>query len=226
MTQVILYWVLVLVMSVGIIGAVVPGIPGASLIVGAIVIWGIFHGFNTVLIPLIVAVIILALSIGIDFLATYYGAQKAGASNWGQIGSIIGFLLGVLGFLPTIPIGGPIGIFLGILLGPLLGAVIGEFLYRRNLELKPRLKVSFKAGLGIVLGSVIGNLIQGFLAFITVLVFLFATSFGTGLTKPSGQGQGTTPLPPTVAPVVELPASSETPVQVAPAPLETMPQIP
>ena len=34
----ILYWVLVAVMAIGIIGAVVPGIPGTSLILVAIMV--------------------------------------------------------------------------------------------------------------------------------------------------------------------------------------------
>ncbi|MGF1493648.1 MAG: hypothetical protein ACFBSC_14565 [Microcoleaceae cyanobacterium] len=46
MTMMILYWVLVLVMLVGIIGAVVPVIPGSSLILAAILNWGLVQGFS------------------------------------------------------------------------------------------------------------------------------------------------------------------------------------
>jgi uncharacterized protein len=164
-----LYWVLVAVMVVGIIGAIVPGIPGVSLILASVVIWGAIKGFATVTIALPVAIVVFVASLGIDFLATYWGAKKAGASHWGQIGSLIGFVVGILGFLPTIPIGGPIGIILGILLGPLLGAIVGEYLYRRNAM------VAIKAGLGIVVGSLLGNLFQGILALATVAVFVFTT---------------------------------------------------
>ena len=51
-----LYWLLVALMVVGIIGAVVPGIPGTSLILAAIVIWGAVQGFASVTVPLIVAI--------------------------------------------------------------------------------------------------------------------------------------------------------------------------
>lgn len=163
----IVYWVLVTVMLVGIVGAVVPAIPGASLILLAIIIWGVFSSsFMAIEIPLIVTIIVLLLSIGIDFLAGYLGAKKAGASKWGQIGSFVGLLLGFLGLLPTLPFGGPL---LGILLGPLLGAIVGEFLYQRNLE------VAVKAGIGIVAGTLIGNLIQGLLAIAAVGVFVATT---------------------------------------------------
>ncbi|MFN6182078.1 MAG: DUF456 domain-containing protein, partial [Dolichospermum sp.] len=37
----IIYWLLLAIMLVGIIGAVVPAIPGSSLILISIIIWGI-----------------------------------------------------------------------------------------------------------------------------------------------------------------------------------------
>ncbi|WP_138499504.1 DUF456 domain-containing protein [Nostoc sp. PA-18-2419] len=163
----IIYWLLVAVMIVGIIGAVVPAIPGASLILIAIIIWGIVSSsFAAIKIPLIVTIIVLLLSISVDFLASYIGARQAGASKWGQIGAIVGLLLGFFGLLPTLPFGGPL---LGILVGPLLGAIIGEYLYRRELGL------AVKAGIGIVVGTLVGNFIQGLLAIATVTVFIITT---------------------------------------------------
>ncbi|MBO3460840.1 DUF456 family protein [Aetokthonos hydrillicola Thurmond2011] len=163
----ILYWLLIALMIVGIVGAVVPAIPGTSLILLAIVIWGFVSGsFVAIKIPLIVTTIVLLLSIGIDFLAGYLGAQQAGASKWGQIGAGVGFLVGFLGLLPSLPFGGPL---LGMLLGPLLGAIIGEFIYKRNLPL------AFKAGIGIVVGTLVGNVIQGMLAIAAFGVFVATT---------------------------------------------------
>jgi uncharacterized protein YqgC (DUF456 family) len=162
----VLYWLLVVVMLVGIVGAIVPGIPGISLIFGAVVIWGLVHGFSSITVPLIVAGVVLLLGMGIDFIATYWGAQKFGASKWGQIGAIVGLLAGVIGLLPALPVGGPL---LGILFGPLLGAAIAELIYRRDLGL------ALKAALGILVGTLVGNLIQFVLAIATVAVFLFST---------------------------------------------------
>lgn len=162
----ILYWLLVAVMVVGVIGAVVPAIPGTSLIVAAIVIWGIVHGFSSVSIALPVAVVVLLVSMGVDFLATFWGAQRFGASKWGQIGAVVGLLLGFFGLLPALPFGGPL---VGILFGPLIGAIVGEFIFRRDFV------VAVKAGLGIIVGSLIGNLIQGVLAIAALGVFLYTT---------------------------------------------------
>ena len=164
--MVALYWFLVALMVVGVVGAFVPGIPGAILIVIGVVVWGIAHGFAGVGIPLAVAVIVFLASVGVDFLATYFGARQAGASQWGQIGAIVGLVLGVFGLLPALPFGGPL---LGLLIGPLLGAIIGEWLYCRDFNR------SLKAGLGIVVGSVVGKLIEGLLALTALIVFLITT---------------------------------------------------
>lgn len=162
----VLYWILVAVMVVGIVGAVVPAIPGISLIAGAIFIWGLATSFNSVAIPLTVAIVLLLLSVGIDFLATVWGAKQAGASKWGQIGAIIGLFVGLFGLLPALPFGGPL---LGMVLGPLLGALIGELLYHKDWQR------AGKAAIGIVVGSIVGNLIQGVFAIATVIVFLWTT---------------------------------------------------
>lgn len=163
----VLYWLLIALMVVGIVGAVVPGIPGTSLILAAIAIWGVVQGsFSSISVPLAVAVAVLLASIGIDVLASYWGAKKAGASKWGQIGAIVGLICGFLGLLPALPFGGPL---LGILIGPLLGAIVGEYLYQKNWQL------AFNAAVGIVVGSLIGNVIQGVLAIATVGVFIFTT---------------------------------------------------
>jgi len=163
----ILYWLLIALMLVGVGGAVFPAIPGTSLILIAIIIWGIVSSsFAAIKIPLIVTIIVLILSIGVDFLAGYLGAKQAGASKWGQIGAFVGLVLGFFGLLPALPFGGPL---LGILFGPLLGAIVGEYIYRREFWL------AVKAGIGIVVGTLVGNLIQGVLAIATVAVFLFTT---------------------------------------------------
>src|SRR4028118_1895863 len=151
----IIYWIVIAVMIVGVVGAVVPGIPGPSLILGAIVVWTIVQGFGNVSWPPLIAIfVILILSAAVELLATYWGAQQAGASKWGQIGALVGLGLGFFGLLPALPLGGPL---LGILFGPLIGAFIGEFLYRRDLELGLRANQALKAGIGVGLGSWIGK---------------------------------------------------------------------
>lgn len=170
---IILYWVLLMVMVAGIVGAFLPAFPGISLIVGAIAIWGIAAGFSKALvIALGIAIFVLLLTMTIDYLAAYLGAKKVGASSWGQIGALVGMVLGLLGLLPALPVGGPI---FGLLLGSMLGAFIGEILYRRDLALPARCRLGLKVSLAIVVSSLLGNVISGALSMVATGVFLVAT---------------------------------------------------
>ncbi|MEM8603244.1 MAG: DUF456 family protein [Cyanobacteria bacterium P01_H01_bin.121] len=168
----ILYCFLIVMMLGGVIGALIPALPGASLVVIAIIIWAAVQGFQGVGIALGVGVAVLIVSTLIDILAGHFGAQKAGASRWGIIGSFVGLALGFFGLLPALPFGGPL---LGMLVGPLLGAFLGELLFRSDVEFSERLQVSAKAALGILVGTVVGNILQALLAFATVIVFIVTT---------------------------------------------------
>lgn len=172
MNLLIVYWFVVLLMVAGVIGAIIPAIPGPSLILGAIVIWCIATNFTGLGWWLLVVVGLLIVSAVVEILATYWGAQRFGASKWGQFGAIVGMVVGFLGLLPALPFGGPL---VGILLGPVLGAAVAEFIHRRDLELVERLKLSLKIGLAIVAGSLLGNVIEGILAAVSVGIFMFFT---------------------------------------------------
>ncbi|MEA5464137.1 DUF456 domain-containing protein [Leptothoe sp. PORK10 BA2] len=169
----ILYWVLLIVMGAGILGAFIPAFPGIGLIVAAIAVWGLVAGFSkAVVIALGVAIAIFVVTAAIDYLAGYFGAKKVGASNWGQIGALVGMVLGLLGFLPALPIGGPI---VGLLFGSMAGAFVGEMLHRRDLALGARCKLGAKVSLAIVVSSLLGKVISGILSIIATVVFLVAT---------------------------------------------------
>jgi uncharacterized protein len=166
-TPTLVYLLVVALMIVGIVGSVIPAIPGPTLILLGVGIWGFFKGsFTSIQTPLIVSVIVFILCFIVDNLSGYLGAKKAGASNWGQIGAFVGLILGFFGLLPALPIGGPL---VGIIFGPFIGAVIGEYLYQRNFN------QAVKAGVGIVAGMLVGNVLQGVLAFAAVIVFLTST---------------------------------------------------
>jgi uncharacterized protein len=175
----VIYWVLLLVMLLGIVGAVIPAIPGPTLIVGAVVIAGLVYGWSNVMVPLVVALIVLALCFAIEYLAGVLGGQKAGASHWGQVGSMVGLGLGFFGMLPALPVGGPL---VGIFFGPFIGAVVGELLYlvrERSTPVSDLLVKALRAGVGIVVGSVVGLAMQGLLCLGAVIVFVFTTySYG------------------------------------------------
>ncbi|BAS57594.1 MULTISPECIES: DUF456 domain-containing protein [Leptolyngbya] len=168
----VLYWILVAVMVVGVVGAVVPGIPGPSLILVAILLWCIVTKFAIPLLPLGLIFVALLLSSVVEWLGSYWGAKQIGASRWSQMGMFIGMAIGFFGLLPALPLGGPIA---GILVGGLLGGFIGEFLYRSDLPTSERLRTAGRVTLGIGFGALIGNLIELVLAIAAVAVFVWVT---------------------------------------------------
>lgn len=168
----ILYWILIATMMVGVAGAVLPGIPGPSLILIAILVWCIATNFAIALWPLILIFVALILSAGIEWFAAYWGARQVGASRWAQFGAILGMVLGFFGLLPALPLGGPL---LGILFGAVAGAFVGEFLYRGKLELKPRLEQSLKVSVAVAVGSLVGNLLEVILALAAIALFVWNT---------------------------------------------------
>ena len=78
---VILYWLLVVLMLVGLVGAFVPALPGAGLIVSAVIIWTFVSPVAVSYTALITAVVAFVLSLGIGYMATYLGAKRVGASK-------------------------------------------------------------------------------------------------------------------------------------------------
>ena len=146
-----------LVMLAGLIGSILPVIPGIPLILVAATGHRLYFGqasvSNTVLVILAVLTVI---SVLLDFLAGMFGANKFGATWRGALGAIVG---GVAGLFFNLP---------GIILGPFIGATLFELLGDREL------KMALKAGLGATLGLIAG--IIGKFAIGVVMILLFATN--------------------------------------------------
>ena len=164
-----IYWIVLALMGVGVVGAIIPGLPGSSIILTAILIWCFATNFAAVNLSLVLIFVVLILSAGIEYLALFWGAKQSGASKWSQRGAIAGMVLGFLGLIPALPIGGPI---FGLLAGAVIGSFAGEYLYRSGLETGARFKQALKVSMGIVVSSIIGNVIETLLAAIAVLIFI------------------------------------------------------
>ena len=167
-----LYWIVIALMIIGVIGAIIPGLPGSSIILTAIAIWSIATKFAGVGWSLILVFVVLILSAFVEYIAVYLGAKQVGASKWSQRAAIAGMVLGFLGLIPALPVGGPI---FGLLFGAIIGSFLGEYFYRTNLEGDDRVKQAFKVSMGIVISSLIGNIIETLLAAIAVFIFISTT---------------------------------------------------
>ena len=155
-TEVTGFLLALVVMLLGLVGAVVPGLPGPPLILAAAGIHRLYFGdHGAAWWVLLVLGLLTAASLVIDFAATSLGARRFGATWRGIVGAGIGALLGLF-LLPPF----------GLILCPWLGAVLAELLGGREW------RSAGKAGLGAVLGLLAGTAAK--VAACLAMILLFA----------------------------------------------------
>src|SRR5687767_295788 len=133
---VVLWLAGVAVAALGLAGVVLPGLPGAWLIVVGLALIAGADGFMRVGVPMLV--VIGAASYAIDFVAAGLGTKRVGASPRAMLGATLGTLAGLFFGLP------------GLVLGPFVGAVLGELSVRRDIRQAGRAGVA--AWIGFVVG--------------------------------------------------------------------------
>lgn len=159
--QVIGFVLALLLMGAGLVGCVVPGLPGTPLVLGAAVLHRIYFGASSVgnaALALLVGLALLALLL--DYLASVLGARALGATWRGMVGAIAGLACGLLA--------GPVG----VVIGPFLGATGLEMLSGRDI------KQASRAGLGAFLGLLVGGM--GKIACCVAMIGLFTFSVVAG----------------------------------------------
>ena len=140
---------------VGLIGCVLPVIPGPPLSFLALLILSYAKNWEPFSLTFLVIMAVLTIAVSIlDYVIPAGGAKKYGASKTGMWGSIIGMPLGLFFFPPW-----------GILLGGIAGALIGELIAGKEG------KKAFQASWGIFVGFMVSTGLK--LAFSGVLFFFY-----------------------------------------------------
>lgn len=144
----------------GLVGVVLPVVPGAVLVYLGLLLGAWIDGFEKVgPFTIVLLTAATALAYAIDFVAGSFGARHLGASRRAVWGAALGTLVGLFFGIP------------GILIGPFLGAVAGEYTAHRQLAR------AGKAGAGTWLGLALGAaakvaLVFGMLALFTLAYLL------------------------------------------------------
>jgi uncharacterized protein YqgC (DUF456 family) len=158
--DIVLVIVAALLLFIGIMGCIIPAIPGPIISFVGMIIFHMtdFVEYSTTMLVLVgIAVVVIQI---IDQVVPVYGTKKFGGTKYGTWGSIIGLICGLF-FLPAI---GPFGI-ITILGGPFLGAYIGEKINGQDNE------QALRSAVGSFLGFMAGTLIKLAVAiFITIQV--------------------------------------------------------
>jgi uncharacterized protein len=156
MTDYILVTVGVIFMILGIIGCLVPVLPGPPLnFIGLLLLHFTRFGHFTTLTLVIFASIAAVVTV-LDYLVPMWGTRKFGGSKYGTRGAAIGLIIGF--FL------GP----LGMIIGPLLGAFTGEMIFKDDF------KYALKAGFGSLVGFLTGVGLKLAASFIMTFYFVKA----------------------------------------------------
>ncbi|MBT3356465.1 DUF456 domain-containing protein [bacterium] len=152
------YWLIVatVLVLIGIIGSLVPAVPGPTLSFGALLILYFVKGFEIFpTFSLVVFGFATVILVAMDYFAPIVGARMFGATKSGIAGALVGGLLGLLFFPP-----------LGIFIGPFIGAVTAEILGGKEV------KDALRAGTGTFLGSM-SMLIFQFIFTVFVAIYFF-----------------------------------------------------
>ncbi len=152
-------------MIVGLIGCVLPVIPGPPISYIGIVIAHLTKNLQYSTEALFIYAF-LAIGVTIlDYFVPIWGTKKFGGSKAGIWGSTIGLIFGVV-ILPILGIViGPFGL-LGIILGPFLGALVGEMMTGK--ESNEALRASFGAFIGFLTGTFMKLVISGYFTFVFI----------------------------------------------------------
>ena len=156
-----IFWIILgaILVLIGIIGAIVPGIPGPIVSFGALLIMQLTEDAPYTEEFMVTLGLIAAAVTVLDYIVPMWGTKKFGGSKKGVWGSIIGLIIGMF-FLPL----GPFGI-VSILLGPFLGAYIGETMSGKNSHQATR------AAFGSFVGFLAGTLVKLFYSFVVAWYF-------------------------------------------------------
>lgn len=148
-------WVLAIVlMGVGLIGTVLPALPGVILVLAGVIVGASIDDFTKVPVWTVVLIGVLAVIAWVtDYVATLLGAKKAGASTLALVGAAVGTVLGI--FMGLI----------GVLFMPLIGAALGQYLSEKNS------KNAAKVGIATWLGLLVGTVVKIALVFMMLGIF-------------------------------------------------------
>lgn len=126
---------------VGVVGTVLPVLPGAILVFAGIALAAWIDDFARIPAWLLVLLgVLTVMAWAVDYVAAALGAKRAGASKLAIVGAAIGTVAGIFSGL------------WGLFFMPLVGAAVGEYVAQRDARRAG--KVGIATWIGLVLGSI------------------------------------------------------------------------
>jgi uncharacterized protein YqgC (DUF456 family) len=138
----------------GLIGAIVPALPGIPLIFGGIWLIAGADGYRHLGLWWLLGIAVVgAVGLTCDLLAGALGTKRMGAGKRAVGGALAGTVIGIFFGLP------------GLLIGPFVGAVLGELASGNSMQR------SAEVGMGAWIGLIFGTLIKLVASVLMVALF-------------------------------------------------------
>jgi uncharacterized protein YqgC (DUF456 family) len=152
-----------LLMFLGVVGAILPVMPGPLLIWLGAFLWGWADGFRAVGWPTLALLgILMVLAWGSDLILTTVGSRRAGASWKAIAAAIVGAIVGGVFLSGVAP---AIGTILGAILGGVVGILGVEYFEKRDWG------QAFRAVRGYIVGSLAASGLELFLSLLMIAIF-------------------------------------------------------
>lgn len=150
----------ILLLIGGILGCILPALPGPPLSYAALLALHFTSGHQlSTRILIIWAVIVVVVSL-LDYIVPVWGAKKFGASKRGVWGSVIGLVAGLFIFPPF-----------GLIIGPFAGAVIGELTSGK--QSGDAMYAGFGSFVGFMSGVMLKLIASGWMTWIFIKTLIF-----------------------------------------------------
>jgi uncharacterized protein YqgC (DUF456 family) len=158
------FWIALAAMAIGLIGVILPLVPGVGFVWIVVLIYAIVERFATIDPITFAAITVLgAVGVSADLWMSHAGAKVGGASVWsllaglvlGAIGAIVGLVFLGAGAVP------------GAILGAILGIVLAEWYQRKDW------REAFKAGGGWLIGCTLSGGVQFLVAILMIVIFVW-----------------------------------------------------
>lgn len=138
----------IILFILGIIGTILPLLPGVSLIWLGMLVYGIITGFQNLTVGFFILQGIAALLVmSIDYFSTAIGTKRFGGTKTAIWGAALGLLAGIIVLGPF-----------GLIIGPFIGALLGSLL--QGIPLEKAILSSFGALIGLLGGMFLKIIIE------------------------------------------------------------------
>lgn len=144
MMDIILIILGVVALLLGMIGCIVPMLPGPPIAYAALLLLHLTYSVQFTTSQLLLWLLLVVFVQLVDYFLPMLGTKYSGGGRWGSRGCLVGTLIGLF-FMPW-----------GLLVGPFLGAYLGSLIEGRKQS------DALKSGLGSLIGFLLGTVLKCF----------------------------------------------------------------